>query len=158
MSGFTSTGAIIKIKMGPIMLVEDSVAEQGLFKIALKELNFPNELIIFNNGEEALNYLKETEATPFIILSDINMPIMTGIELKMAVEKDPWLSLKAIPFVFISSSASPSDINAAFALKAQGYFNKPDNYVTLTIILKAIINYWLISEVPDFEGDVTNTD
>src|SRR5438093_7480556 len=86
--------------ISPIMLVEDSEATIRLFEIAIQELEIPNQLIVCNNGEEALKYLKSKIEMPFVIISDQDMPKMTGIELKQEIEKDEILRMLGIPFVF----------------------------------------------------------
>lgn len=84
---------------GPIIIIEDDKDDQEVYVEAIKAIGIPNEIYFFNDGREALDYLLNTEEQPFIILSDINMPGMTGLELKKVIQDDPYLCTKGIPFV-----------------------------------------------------------
>src|SRR3954468_17917709 len=101
-----STHKSDEIKHGPIMYVEDSCDDQMIFEIALSELGISNKLILLKDGLEAITFLKTMTEMPFIILSDVNMPKMDGFELKQEIEKDKELSLKAIPFIYLSTSTA----------------------------------------------------
>jgi len=127
---------------GPIVIVEDDKDDQEIYSEALKAIGIPNEICFFDNGKETLNYLKTTEEQPFIILSDINMPGMSGLELKKHIEDDPYLRAKGIPFVFISTNASKVSVRHAHALSVQGYFEKPHNMEEFKEMLRILFQYW----------------
>jgi CheY-like chemotaxis protein len=137
-----------KIKTNSILIVDDNEGDRKLFELAFSELGTKNQIQGFSNGEEALKYLKNLKEIPFLILSDINMPTMNGIQLKKEIEKDIVLSLMSIPFIFFSSSASLYDIKEAFLQKAQGYFQKASSISILIDDLHSIIEYWNRSEIP----------
>jgi CheY-like chemotaxis protein len=137
-----------KMKQGIIVYVEDSAEDQLFFEMALKEAQIENKLIMFNDGAEALAFLKKTEELSFIIVSDVNMPKMDGFKLKEEIEADESLRLKAIPFIFLSTSAARQDVKTAFYHQAQGYFEKPSDIGGLVRILKLIAEYWSVSELP----------
>jgi CheY-like chemotaxis protein len=127
---------------GPIVIVEDDLDDQELYAEALHVLEIPNPIHFFNDGKQALDYLSTTEEQPFIILSDINMPGMTGLELKKYIHDDAYLSAKGIPFVFISTSVNPVSIRHAHALSVQGYFEKPSQMERIKVMLRRLFDYW----------------
>jgi len=127
---------------GPIVIVEDDRDDQDIYAEVIKALGLPNEIRFFNGGQEVLDYLTTTEDQPFIILSDINMPGMTGLELKKSIQEDPYLVSKGIPFVFISTNASKVSVRHAHALSVQGYFQKPNNMEGFKDMLRTLFAYW----------------
>ncbi|SHE72904.1 CheY chemotaxis protein or a CheY-like REC (receiver) domain [Cnuella takakiae] len=127
---------------GPIVIVEDDEDDREIYAEAIKELGITNELIFFENGQKALEYLSETEDQPFIIISDINMPVMNGLELKKQIQDDSYLSAKGIPFVFISTNSSNVSVRHAHALSVQGFFQKPLNITDWNLALRTLFNYW----------------
>lgn len=133
----------------PIMIVEDDVDDQFLFKHALKKLELSDRLLLFNNGREALDYLTAQNDQPFIIICDINMPIMNGLELRKKIFEDDFLRKKSIPFVFLSTAARPSEVNLAYNLTVQGFFEKGHSYSEIENTLKRILDYWEKSKHPN---------
>jgi CheY-like chemotaxis protein len=127
---------------GPIVIIEDDRDDQEIYGEAIRALGIANELRFFDGGQAALDYLLETEEQPFIILSDINMPGMSGLELKKHMEDDPYLRAKGIPFVFISTNATKTSVRHAHALSVQGYFEKPTNMDEIKDMLRLLFDYW----------------
>lgn len=132
---------------GPILLIEDDTVDQMMLKKALKEIEFPNELLIKSNGEEALEYLQSSQRKPFIIISDIQVPRMNGLELLAEMSKNPEIRKKNIPFVFLSSSATDDDILAAMEYGAH-YFEKKNDYRSYVHMIYIIIEYWSSFRMP----------
>lgn len=130
----------------PILYIEDDITDQMFLKKALAELKIPYDLIIASNGEEALQILETLNPPPCIVISDINMPKMNGLELKRTIENDKELKQKSIPFIFFSNSASPEEIEEAFDMSTQGYFEKPQTYVIYKKIIGLIVYYWELSQ------------
>ena len=95
-----------------------------------------------SNGKEALEYLHTTTEHPFLILCDINMPVMDGLEFRNAIEQDPFLKKKDIPFVYLTTTGNPLIVRKAYALTVQGFFQKKNNLDELRHCLKMIIEYW----------------
>lgn len=127
---------------GPVIIVENDTDDYQLIRSALKLIDVKNEIVFFQNGEDALNYLLQTPRNPFIILCDLNMPGMDGFELREAINEREQLKNKATPFIFLTTSNYPHHINKAYQLAVQGYFTKPDTFPALTKDLKAIVDYW----------------
>ena len=131
-----------------ILLVEDDQVDAMTVKRALKEINVTNKLDIVNNGEEALSFLKNSENDkPGIILLDLNMPRMNGIEFLKIAKKDD--SLKSIPVVVLTTSKEDQDKVESFNLGVAGYMIKPVDYRKFVEVIKTINPYWSLSELPD---------
>lgn len=124
------------------MIVEDDKDDQEIYQEAIRALDIPNEIHFFNGGKNALEYLTTTEEQPLIILSDINMPKMSGLELKKYIQDDPYLCSKGIPFVFISTNATKVSVRHAHALSVQGYFEKPSNMEDIKKMFRVLFDYW----------------
>ena len=127
---------------GPILLVEDDLDDQEFLIDALQILGITNQVELFDNGQKALDYLKNSNKQPFLILSDVNLPIMNGMQLKAEIQNNEVLRNKAIPFVFLSTSADSKAVQDAFELNVQGFFVKENSYEGIQLQLKQIIGYW----------------
>lgn len=130
------------MKNGPIILVEDDVDDQEFIVDALQMLGIKNKIKLFDNGQKALDYLKNVEEQPFIIISDVNLPIMNGLQLKSAIQQNDFLRNKSIPFIFLSTSGDSKAVYEAFQLNVQGFFVKENSYDGMKDQLKEIIDYW----------------
>jgi len=137
-------------KRGPILIIEDNKADQHLFTLAFKELDFRNEIIFFEDGELALDHLLNTPVEPFIIFSDINMPRLNGLELRAQVHNNEDLRLKCIPYLFFSTSGNQQHVIDAYSKSVQGFFIKPVEYDRLTTMIKKIVEYWQECESPNY--------
>lgn len=130
-----------------ILLVEDDHVDIMTVKRAIRELKLMVRLAIANNGEEALEYLqKNKDSLPNIILLDINMPRMNGIELLKAIKKDDMF--KKIPIVVLTTSREEEDMVQSFELSVAGYMIKPVDYKYFVEMMYAIKTYWSFSELP----------
>lgn len=127
---------------GPIISIEDDVDDQFLIKSVVEELDIPNELLFFSNGVDALLYLETTQDQPFLIICDINMPVMNGLELRERIDRNEYLRRKSIPFVFISTADNPLVIDKAYQSTIQGFFKKENSFDDLKTRMKAIYDYW----------------
>ena len=132
----------------PIMLVEDDQVDAMTVKRALKEIHVTNRLDIVGNGEEALSFLRNPEnEKPGIILLDLNMPKMNGIEFLKIAKKDK--TLKRIPVVVLTTSKTEQDKVDSYDLGVAGYMIKPVDYRKFVEVVKTIDLYWTLSELPD---------
>jgi len=132
----------------PILLVEDDTIDIMTVKRALKELRISNELIVRGNGEDALEYLKnEDSVMPCIVLLDLNMPRMNGIEFLKAAKQDD--RIRMLPIVVLTTSNQDQDKVESFMLSVAGYMVKPVSYINFVEVMKTIDMYWTISDMPD---------
>lgn len=130
------------------MLVEDDLVDVMTVKRALKEINVSNPLIVASDGEEALLYLMdEGNKRPGIILLDLDMPMMNGVEFLAAAKKNG--VLKSIPVVVLTTSREDQDKVDSFDLGVAGYMVKPVSYAQFVEVMKTINLYWTLSELPE---------
>ena len=131
----------------PVLLVEDDKVDVMTVKRAFKTLHITNKLGIAGNGEEALSYLRNPEnVEPCVILLDLNMPRMNGIEFLKIAKQDDYL--RAIPVVVLTTSKEEQDKVDSFRFGVSGYIVKPVNYQKFVEAIKAIDIYWTLSELP----------
>ena len=129
-------------KKGPIILVDDDLDECKLIQEVLEKTGIPNKLVCYTSGLEALGYLETTTEQPFLIIADINMPVMGGLELRQKISEHAELTSKAIPFIFLTTSATPSAVKEAYRLSVQGFFEKQNTIDEISSLLKLIYEYW----------------
>lgn len=128
---------------GPIIVIEDDKDDQEILQEVFADLEINNELRFFNDCEQAYEYLTLIAEKPFLIICDINLPRMNGIELKLRIDKTDQLRKKAIPFVFLTTSDAQQTIEAAYSItNLQGYFQKSLSMEELKNNIKLIIDYW----------------
>jgi CheY-like chemotaxis protein len=131
----------------PILLVEDDSVDVMTVKRALRDVQVTNQLVHTGNGEEALEYLKnESNRKPYVILLDLNMPKMNGIEFLKTIKSDE--VLKKIPVVVLTTSKDEHDIAESFKLGVAGYMVKSVDYESSVETIKTIVLYWVLSELP----------
>jgi CheY-like chemotaxis protein len=140
-------------KRGPIVVVDDDMDDLHVITQVFKELGYTNEVITCMNGVQALEYLTKGGVHPFIILSDINMPMLDGFGLRDQVQTIDEIRQKCIPFVIISTSAHDQMVLLAYEVSLQGYFVKPKSYQELRATLKTIVEYWQICYTPYMTED-----
>ncbi len=130
-----------------ILLVEDDRVDVMTIKRAMKEINITNPLVAVGNGEEALAYLRDNNnKKPAIILLDLNMPRMNGLEFLEIVKKDGLL--KRIPVIILTTSKEDQDKLEGFGLGVAGYMVKPVDYQQFVDVIRTIDTYWSLSELP----------
>jgi CheY-like chemotaxis protein len=129
-------------KSGPIIVIEDDEDDQDLLVEIFKRLGYTNEVIYFLDSKKALEYLNDSTVQPFLILSDINMPQMTGFELRNKIFTNEQLQTKCIPYLFFTTAASKQAVVDAYAMSVQGFFLKPDKMEALESTIRKIVEYW----------------
>jgi len=129
-----------------ILVVEDDEVDVMTIKRAMKEIHVTNPVEVRWNGEEALEYLQGERELPGIVLLDLNMPRMNGMEFLQQVRSDE--RLKRIPVVVLTTSREEQDRFSSFNLGVAGYMIKPVDYIQFVEVIRAINLYWTLSELP----------
>ena len=137
-------------KRGPIVIIEDDTDDQEILSDIFKELDYNNKLIFFADSVQALEYLTDTDIEPFLVLSDINMPKLNGMELREKIHNNEDLRLKSIPYLFFSTSAEQKHVIDAYSRSIQGFFVKPNNIDKLKNVIVKIVEYWQECESPKY--------
>ncbi len=128
-------------KLKSIILVEDNLADVKLTEYALKSLAERPQLIHFFEGPEMLQYLSEANLEEIaIVIIDLNMPKMSGIELLKIFQADPKLS--NMPVLVFSSSDDPSDLQNCYDHGASAYVVKPLGLEELEKTMRYIVDFW----------------
>ena len=136
--------------LGPIVIVEDDLDDQEMIQEAMQELGIKNELVFFHRSLNAFDFLKANSQQPFLILSDVNLPVQNGIEFKRQIDEDKQLRQKSIPFVFYSTAVDKNSVDTAYQdLTVQGFFKKKNKYEELKSDLKLIVDYWTNCKHPN---------
>ena len=131
----------------PILLLEDDEIDVVAIKRALKELNIKNPLVVCENGAKGLAWLRANlKDLPAVILTDIDMPIMNGLEFLDKIKQDP--DLQKLPVVILSTFKEESDRAKAFKLGVAGYMIKPVDAGKYLSVMQTIAAYWQASELP----------
>jgi len=132
----------------PVLLVEDDSVDAMTVKRALKDIKVANDLARAGNGEEALEYLRNPDnPRPCVILLDLNMPKMGGIELLKIVKADN--DLCGIPVIVLTTSKADEDKVNSFHLSVAGYIVKPVDYKGFLEAMRILDLYWSLSELPN---------
>jgi CheY-like chemotaxis protein len=140
----------------PVLLLEDDAVDATTVKKAVKDLNVANTLVHFINGEEALEYLRnEANSKPCVILLDLNMPRMNGIEFLKIIKADS--TLRCIPVIAITTSKADSDKTQCFDNGIAGYIVKPNNYDEFVEAFKILNLYWTLNELPENTLNLPNS-
>jgi len=132
----------------PIIIIEDDADDQEILREILHDLNIPNFTRFFESCVQALDYLLTTIERPFLIISDINVPGMNGMEFRDELNKNQYLRKKNIPFVFLTTNPDMQVVRMAYQSSVQGYFVKPTSLGELKEMLRTIIGYWRFSRQP----------
>ena len=141
-------------ELRPILLADDNPKDVELTLEALSEHNLANKVVVVRDGVEALEYLRyegqfklRNRGNPAVLLLDIKMPRMGGIELLQVIRKDP--ALKFLPIVMLTSSREESDLVTSYELGANAFVVKPVDFEHFIDVIKQIGVFWaLINELP----------
>jgi len=130
-------------KTGPVIIIEDDEDDKEILEEIFRKLNYGNHVAFFEDGEKALAYIAKEDVLPFLILSDINMPKLNGLELKKRIHTDKQLQIKCIPYLFFTTSASKKSVIDAYSMSAQGFFIKETTTSELETTIRTIMEYWM---------------
>ena len=128
----------------PILLVEDNPLDIDLTRRAFKKQNLTNPLDIARDGEEAISWLSRWEAgepLPLIILLDLKLPKIGGLEVLRKYKEQP--GIRNIPIVVLTSSSLDADITTAYEYGANSYIVKPVDFEKFVEVATEIEMYWL---------------
>lgn len=138
-----------------VLLVEDSPVDAELVLRELKRNHIANQVVHMDNGEDALDFLfgrgkyrdiRDIRVVPKLILMDIKMPKLTGIELVQAIKSHE--ETRTIPIVILTSSREDPDIRQCYALGVNSYIVKPVNFIGFAEAIKNLGMYWLLLNQP----------
>lgn len=137
-----------------ILMVEDNPGDVKLTKAALSRARFCCNLVVANDGEEALNYLyrrppfDESAKRPHLILLDLNLPKIAGKDVLAQIKQDS--DLKDIPVCILTGSKAEEDIVRSYKLHANCYLNKPVDVMDFMETIKSLEKFWFkIVMLPD---------
>jgi two-component system, chemotaxis family, response regulator Rcp1 len=133
-----------------VILVEDNLADVELVRISIKELENPVELVHVGDGQELLNFLKTAVLNEIaVILLDLNMPRVSGIDVLRYMHDDPML--KKVPVVMFTTSNSKTDILKCYELGAKAFVCKPLDIFEFNHSIRSIVEFWTgINMLPAF--------
>jgi two-component system response regulator len=143
------------MKAKKILLVEDSPDDQELIRMAFEEGHILNEFVALHDGAQALDYIfsrgeyagRDISDTPLVILLDLKLPKVNGLEVLQQLRADPRTSL--IPVVMLTSSNEEQDILASYENGVNSYVRKPVEFEQFMEAVKQLKFYWLIlNETP----------
>jgi len=146
-------------KCRAILLAEDNPDDVSLTKRALAKAKVANELAVVPNGQEALDYLfgegayaGHKPAAPCLVLLDLNMPKIGGLEVLKRIRADERTRL--IPTVILTTSKEERDLVAGYSLGANSYIRKPVDFAQFAEAIQQLGLYWLVlNEAPPTDGD-----
>jgi CheY-like chemotaxis protein len=137
-----------------ILFVEDNANDIELTLTALDEYGLANEVVVVNDGEEALDYLRSTgkfasrpRGLPVVVMLDVKLPKVDGLEVLKEMRADP--VLKIIPVVMLSSSREEKDLLLSYSLGTSAYVVKPVDFLEFVATIKQLGLFWgIINEPP----------
>jgi CheY-like chemotaxis protein len=137
-----------------ILLVEDNPSDIGLTKRALAKGHILNELVVAEDGQEALDYLfgtgayagRDSATLPTLILLDLKLPKVEGLEVLVRIRSDS--RTKRLPVVILTSSQEEQDIATSYDLGANSYIRKPVDFLQFAEAIKNLGLYWLVLNEP----------
>ena len=136
-----------------ILLVEDNPDDEALTLRAFKKNNIGNRIVVVRDGAEALDWLfkrgehaQRTEPDPQVVLLDLKLPKVDGLEVLRQVRADPRTSL--LPVVILTSSREESDLLRGYELRANSYIRKPVDFARFVESVREIGMYWLVLNEP----------
>lgn len=128
-----------------VLLIEDDAIEVMKLKRVISTHKLHHQIIEANNGEEALSILKENSFLPDIILLDLNMPKINGIEFLSIIKKEE--RLRHIPTIILTTSNNQKDLLSCYTIGVSGYVLKPLKYEEYTSKILSLLSYWSINEL-----------
>ncbi|MGA0558175.1 response regulator [Larkinella sp. VNQ87] len=138
---------------GPIVFIDDDEDDQHIFKPMLEAIVPNSQILFFTDGDSAIEFLRTTDQRPFLIISEVVLKRMGGLELRRQIEEDPYLRKRAIPFIFFTHPVYKHMVEEAYELTIQGYFEKKTTIDEIRMQLEAIVAYWSACLHPNRFGE-----
>ncbi|HZH03952.1 MAG TPA: response regulator, partial [Myxococcaceae bacterium] len=136
-----------------ILLVEDSPNDVQLTLEAFEETHLANEVVVVRDGQEALDFLYRrgpfagrSDGHPAVVLLDIKLPKIDGLEVLAQVKRDP--DLKTVPVVMLTSSREETDVARSYGLGVNAYVVKPVAFTAFVSALKELGLFWAVVNQP----------
>ncbi|RYY66378.1 MAG: response regulator [Chitinophagaceae bacterium] len=136
------------IESNPIIILDDDQDDLDLIREAAESLGITRPIRYFSTGDELVAFLEHSELSPYLIISDVNLPGADGFAVRQRITEHATLRYKSVPFIFWSTSASERQIQHAYDLPAQGFFVKAQNFTELCDTFQTILHYWAKSLHP----------
>lgn len=141
-----------------ILIVEDNQDDIELTKIAFKKGKISNQIEVLKDGQEAMDYLKKiitlkghlTGKLPGLILLDINLPKVSGIEVLKFIKSTD--KIKRIPVVILTTSKRDEDVVASYELGVNSYIQKPVAFSKFLDTIQNVQLYWALTNTPPVYG------
>lgn len=134
-----------------ILLVEDNAMDVDLTLRAFKQCHLANQIIVARDGQEVLDWIPRWDAgelRPNVILLDLQLPKMNGLEVLTALKAHP--VYRTTPVVVLTSSGQRQDIQRAYEVGANSYIVKPVDFEKFVQIVQQIKSYWMVINEPSF--------
>lgn len=135
-----------RTRSGEILLVDDSAKDVRLIREVLRDQGHAHQLQVARSGEEALSRLRGEAPygeglQPDLVLLDVNLPSLSGIEVLSCIKCDP--ALRHLPVLMLSTSRAERDVAASYAHHANGYLVKPASYDEFSALIELTLEFWL---------------
>jgi CheY-like chemotaxis protein len=131
-----------------VLLVEDNLIEVMKMRRTVSSCDLKHNLIVANNGEDALQNLEDSSTFPDLILLDLNMPKVGGIEFLTILKNNA--DIKHIPTVILTTSDNQKDLEECYRLGVSGYVLKPLKYDDYIDKIKNVLSYWSMNELKKY--------
>jgi len=142
-----------------ILIADDDDAHVALIQRNLKRAGISNEQLVFSDGEQVLHFLKgegerrRQSGTPYLLLLDIKMPRIDGVEVLRRVKNDP--ELRKMPAIMITTTEDPREVERCHSLGCSNYITKPVEYDKFVEAIRRLGLFLLVVEVPKINGENT---
>ena len=141
-----------------ILYIEDNLADQEIFRRALRATSPETKLVVADDGEQALHYLRRediynetSDGAPSLVLLDLNLPGMSGVEVLSEIQQS---DLRHLPVIVYSSSRDPSDVRTCYQLGCRAFVAKPLRFDRILNTVEMISKFWLeTASLPDAVGE-----
>lgn len=129
-----------------ILLVEDNIDDEVLALRALRKHQVRSQVVVARDGQEAIDYLSSDQAAPQLILLDLHLPRLSGLEVLQHIRNQP--KTRLLPVVVLTTSDQDRDRLESYQLGANSYIRKPIDYRDFSDVVKRLSEYWLGTNLP----------